>query len=249
MLITSILLVIFLMLLGLLGLGIYFKRRYKISLALLGAGALAFLVSTQLFERLLHVLVLRPDTTGSSYLLRDFPLLYVLYAVFSAAIFEEGARYFVLALCQRKRPLEFRDALSYGLGHGGIEMIVVGLLSLVNLFFLYQAVLEHPSQIANLLPEAAVNSIRNTPVWVPYMLLLERFLALFGQILLTIWVWKALKTKHFRFFLGALGFHILLDLAPAMNQAGFLSSPLLVEVLVLLVLLLLTYCTKKQCFK
>lgn len=245
MLSASMLLVITLMVVGLVGLVVYFKIRYQISLALLGAGALAFLVTTQFFERLLHVLVLRPDAAGSSYLLRDFPLLYVVYAVLAAAIFEEGARYLVLRLVQRKRQLEFKDALAYGLGHGGIEMIVVGLLSLVNLFLLYQAVVQNQTQILDLLPKATVESIRNTPVWSPYVLLVERFLALASQIMLTIWVWKALDTKNIRLFLVALGFHILIDLAPAMSQVGWISSPLLVEGLVLLAVLLLGYFTRK----
>lgn len=42
MLMTSILLVIFLMLLGLLGLGIYFKRRYKISPSLIRSWGASF---------------------------------------------------------------------------------------------------------------------------------------------------------------------------------------------------------------
>lgn len=245
MLSTSMLLVMALMVVGLVGLTVYLKLRYKISLALLGSGALAFLVATQFFERVLHLLVLRPDAMGSSYLLRDFPLLYVIYAVLAAAIFEEGARYVVLRLVQRKRQLEFKDALAYGLGHGGIEMIVVGLLSLVNLFLLYQAVLQNQTQILSLLPEATVTSIRNTPIWSPYVLLVERFLALASQIMLTIWVWKALVTKNMRLFLVALGFHALIDLAPAMSQVGWIGSPLLVEGLVLIAVLVVGYFTRK----
>lgn len=245
MLSMSMVLAMALMLLGLVAAVVYGKIRYKIPMRMLGLGALSFLVATQFFERILHVLVLRPDATGSSYLLRDFPFLYVLYAIVVAAIFEETARFLVLRFVQSKRQIEMKDALAYGLGHGGIEMIVVGLLSLLNLFLLYQAISQNQTQIINLLPEAAVESIRNTPIWTPYVLVVERFLALASQIMLSIWVWKAVVQKNARLFLAALAFHALIDVAPALSQVGWITSPILVEVLVLLAVLVLGYFTRK----
>lgn len=241
---TSILTAMVLMVAGLLALAIYFKKRYKISLAMLGTGALSFMIATQFFERILHVIVLRPDATGASYLVRDFPILYVIYGVLAAAIFEETARYLVFRFIGRKRQLEFKDALAYGLGHGGVEMIVVGLLSLVNLFVLYQVIAQNPAQLEGLLPEDMIASVRNTPVWTPLVLVLERFLALAAQLMLTIWVFKAVTDQNTRLFLAALGFHALLDLAPAMSQVGWLSSPVLVEILVFIVVLIIGYFTR-----
>lgn len=239
----SIIIGMILMVVGLVALGVYCKIRYNISFALFGVGVLSFLVTTQFFERILHILVLRPDQTGTSYLMKDFPFLYVIYGVLAAAVFEETARYFVFRFIQRKRQLEFKDALAYGLGHGGIEMIVVGLLSLLNLFVLYQAVIQHQDQITSLLPQATIESIANTPVWSPYILVLERFMALAAQMMLTFWVWKAVSQHNYRLFVGALAFHALIDLAPAMSQVGWISSPILVEVIVLLNILVLAYFT------
>lgn len=241
----SIIIGMILMVVGLVTLGVYFKIRYHISFTLLGVGTLSFLITTQFFERILHIFVLRPDQTGTSYLMRDLPFLYVIYGVLVAAVFEETARYVIFRFIQRKRQLEFKDALAYGLGHGGIEMIVVGLLSLLNLFVLYQAVTQNPAQLTNLLPQATIDSIANTPVWSPYILVLERFMALAGQMMLTIWVWKAVSQHHYRLFAVALAFHALIDLAPAMSQVGWIRSPLLVEAIVLLAIIVLGYFTRK----
>lgn len=244
----SILIGIVLLLVGSLSACIWLRRRFRISFAVLGLGMLTFMVSTQFFERFLHVLVLRPDATGSSYLLRDFPLLYVLYAVAAAALFEELARFFLLKILQKRRPLVLSDSLAYGLGHGLMEMLVVGLLSLVNLYILYQALEANPAQLSQLLPAETISAIQSTQAWTIYVLVLERFLALLGQVVLTFWVYQAVVQAKPRFLVAALALHALLDLAPALSQVGWISSPLLVEALVFLALFVLLYLTRRQFF-
>ena len=70
----------------------YAKKKYQINLAVLGLGAVAFFVSSQILEKLVHILVLHPQKDGSIALLRDHPL--VLYHLWPsmAAFFEETAR-------------------------------------------------------------------------------------------------------------------------------------------------------------
>ena len=72
----------------------------------------------------------------------------------------------------------------------------------------------------------------------------ERILAILIQILLTFWVWKAVKEKLPVYFLSALGLHAFLDLAPAMVQVGLLPA-LVVEALLLVEVVVLVYLTKK----
>lgn len=41
----------------------YAKKKYQINLAVLGLGAVAFFVSSQILEKLVHILVLHPQKT------------------------------------------------------------------------------------------------------------------------------------------------------------------------------------------
>ncbi len=59
----------------------YAKKKYQINLAVLGLGAVAFFVSSQILEKLVHILVLHPQKDGSIALLQDHPLVYILYGL------------------------------------------------------------------------------------------------------------------------------------------------------------------------
>lgn len=68
------------------------KKKYQINLAVLGLGAVAFFVSSQILEKLVHILILHPQKDGSIALLQDHPLIYIIYGLAMAAFFEETAR-------------------------------------------------------------------------------------------------------------------------------------------------------------
>ena len=71
----------------------------------------------------MHILVLHPQKDGSIALLQDHPLVYIIYGLGMAAFFEETARLIFFKWLEKKRGLEKADALAYGLGHGGLELI------------------------------------------------------------------------------------------------------------------------------
>ncbi|SNG41806.1 Predicted membrane protein [Streptococcus pneumoniae] len=70
------------------------KKKYQINLAVLGLGAVAFFVSSQILEKLVHILILHPQKDGSIALLQDHPLIYIIYGLAMAAFFEETAPFF-----------------------------------------------------------------------------------------------------------------------------------------------------------
>ena len=70
----------------------YAKKKYQINLAVLGLGAVAFFLSSQILEKLIHIIVLHPQKDGSIALLQDHPLVYIVYGLAMAAFFEETAR-------------------------------------------------------------------------------------------------------------------------------------------------------------
>lgn len=63
----------------------YAKKKYQINLAVLGLGAVAFFVSSQILEKLVHILVLHPQKDGSIALLQEHPLVYIIYGLAMAA--------------------------------------------------------------------------------------------------------------------------------------------------------------------
>ena len=157
--------------------------------------------------------------------------LYVLYAIAAAAILKKQPAGSSL-LAAKKRPLTFRDGVAYGLGHGGIEALFVGIVSLLN-FLGYSS-----GSDSGECPDAGSNS--SSSYWqCPFH---ERWQHLsFG-------FWTDLGYSHSNpsdllglesgqgegssVFLAALGLHALIDLAPALAQVGVLP-PLAVEALLL----------------
>ena len=177
--------------------------------------------------------------------MKNAPLLYVLYGIATAAIFEETARYVIFRYLQKKRPLTIGDSLAYGLGHGGIEALFIGISGLLSLFVLAQLVSQGDSTLLAQLPQVTISYVQKLQAGQIYLLAFERILALAIQVFLTFWVWTAVKDKKMSYFLAALGFHALIDLAPALVQVGWLTQPILVEVVILVEFLALVFLTKK----
>ena len=225
------------------------KKKYKINLSVLGLGAVAFFVSSQVLEKIVHLLVLHPQKDGTVPLMSENPLLYVIYGISMAAIFEETARLIFFKWLEKKRTLEDSDALAYGLGHGGLELIYIGIASLLNLFILFSAVESQNPNIMQLLPESTLATINNLAAWQIYLLGLERILALLLQVGLTFWVYQAVRQKKWIYLVAAYGLHALFDLAPSLSQVGWLSNPLLVEGLLAAEVIIFIYFTKTIFYK
>ena len=227
----------------------YARKKYKINFAVLGLGAVAFFASSQVLEKIVHLLVLHPQKDGTVPLMSENPLLYVIYGISMAAIFEETARLIFFKWLEKKRTLEDSDALAYGLGHGGLELIYIGIASLLNLFILFSAVESQNPAIMQLLPESTLATINNLAAWQIYLLGLERILALLLQVGLTFWVYQAVRQKKWIYLVAAYGLHALFDLAPSLSQVGWLSNPLLVEGLLAVEVIIFIYFTKTIFYK
>ena len=227
----------------------YARKQYKINFAVLGLGAVAFFASSQVLEKIVHLLVLHPQKDGTVPLMTENPLLYVIYGICMAALFEETARLIFFKWLNKKREMEDSDALAYGLGHGGLEMIYIGIASLLNLFILFSAVESQNPNIMQLLPESTLATINNLAAWQIYLLGLERILALLLQVGLTFWVYQAVRQKKWIYLVAAYGLHALFDLAPSLSQVGWLSNPLLVEGLLTVEVIIFIYFTKTIFYK
>ena len=225
------------------------KKKYKINLSVLGLGAVAFFVSSQVLEKIVHLLVLHPQKDGTVPLMTENPLLYVIYGICMAALFEETARLVFFKWLEKKRALEDSDALAYGLGHGGLELLYLGMGSLISLLILFSLLESSNPDLANLLPKTTLETVQSLSGWQVYLLGVERVLALVMQIGLSFWVYQAVRQKNWIYLVTAYGLHAFFDLAPSLSQVGWISNPLLVEGLLAMEVVLFVYFTKTILYK
>jgi len=221
----------------LLAAAIYARRKFKIRFGMVALGALAFFLAVNILERMLHFLVLRPAANGSIALIQQHPWLYALYGVFTAAIFEESARWLVFKWVQKRRELVRSDGLAYGLGHGGMEMLLTG----VAILYLYLMVYLAPPESREKIPFMIIAQAETLSATAIYWMVLERVFALGAQIVLSYYVLYAVADRNIRFYFYAILLHAMLDLPTVLVQTGFLeegwiSGMLVVELAVLPVL-------------
>ena len=227
----------------------YARKKYKINFAVLGLGAVAFFASSQVLEKIVHLLVLHPQKDGTVPLMTENPLLYVIYGICMAALFEETARLIFFKWLEKKRTLEDSDALAYGLGHGGLELLYLGMGSLISLLILFSLLESSNPDLANLLQQNTLETVQSLSGWQIYLLGVERVLALVMQIGLSFWVYQAVRQKKWIYLVAAYGLHALFDLAPSLSQVGWLSNPLLVEGLLAVEVIIFIYFTKSIFYK
>ena len=227
----------------------YARKKYKINFAVLGLGAVAFFASSQVLEKIVHLFILHPQKDGTVPLMTENPLLYVIYGICMAALFEETARLIFFKWLEKKRTLEDSDALAYGLGHGGLELLYLGMGSLISLLILFSLLESSNPDLANLLPKNTLETVQSLFGWQVYLLGVERVLALVMQIGLSFWVYQAVRQKKWIYLVAAYGLHALFDLAPSLSQVGWLSNPLLVEGLLAVEVIIFIYFTKSIFYK
>lgn len=199
------------------------KRKFKIQWIPILIGAVTFIIFAMILEQISHVLVLKPGTDGTISLLSDSPWLYVLYGVFAAGIFEETGR-LVAFLLMKKKYNRLDSAVSYGIGHGGIEAIIVlGLGMLVSIIF--SVMLNNGSSIVDTLPPSVAESITGTSN-INYLLsITERIFAVSVHIGLSVIVFVSVLQKgKWWLFPLAIVLHALTNVTAAMMQAGLLTN-------------------------
>ena len=131
---------LFVLLVAFLVVFIFLKRKYQFHFALVGLGALGLFVSAQRLERMLHRMIVHPQMDGSNWLMTSHPYLYALYGILTAGLFEETARFLIFKYLSARQTLQNRDAIGYGLGHGGIELLLLGVLQLLNFLLISQMI-------------------------------------------------------------------------------------------------------------
>ncbi|MDM5190613.1 YhfC family intramembrane metalloprotease [Bacillus sp. DX4.1] len=198
---------------------VYFRKKYQISFKVIGVGILIFIGFSQILEKTLHMFVLGNPVTHE--LLKN-PFIYATYGGLAAGIFEEFGR-FVAFFYLLKKYQDYRDGLAYGLGHGGIESILIGALAgIQSLFFAFSINNGTFSKLIEQTPQLSKvqDALINTPAYLYWFGSLERIMALILQIAFTMLVLYGVKQKKYIFVLYAVLFHAFVDFFAALYQAG-----------------------------
>ena len=175
------------------------KLKARISSLLIGAGT--FLLFAMLLEQLLHVLVIQFCGLNA----QSRPWLYYVYAALAAAVFEETGRLIAMKFWMKKW-LDFPNALMYGIGHGGVEAILIGGLSgisnLVSMLMINSGAMQNtlaalPAESANQ-TVSQLSALWTTPAPLFFVSGIERISAIILHIGLSLLIYRAAKAGKCR---------------------------------------------------
>ena len=203
-------------------------------------GALGFFVPQVLIR--LPILTVLSANAGFLNWTQKHLLLYTLGLALTAGLFELAGRCAGAGLLRKH--LTFPRALAAGLGHGGIEAILlIGLTYINNLVYLvllqsggFDALVAQAAAAGADTTQltAAAAALKSTSAGLFLLAGLERVLTMVCQSCMTTMVFYGFRKKDFRWILDCLGIHFLLDSTAGIPQ--FVSSQTIAYTLVYLVL-------------
>ncbi|ACC70432.1 YhfC family intramembrane metalloprotease [Paraburkholderia phymatum] len=212
---------------------IFLYRRWRAPFGLNRRGAIlgiaVFALSAMLVERALNDYLLRQNAAASEWL--SDPLAFVVYGALAAGICEEVGRFIAMRWLARRNTDPTRTdgtALAYGLGHGGAQVWLVGVM--VQAQWIAFGVLDNRGQL-----DAYLGDLPAGPLMRIHLLLaslspatagvfvIERVAALVFQIGLSVLMWRGVQAGWRAILPVAIAAHALIDVPAAMSQAGRLS--------------------------
>ena len=204
------------------------KHKEQTKISWLIAGAVGFVISTRVLELGVHYFCILADNPVSRFI-NGNTAAYVLYGITMAGVFEECGRYIVLKhILKKDRTRE--NAVMYGIGHGGIEILAILLPAMI----LYLAIAVLFSQgdtetalktlkITEETAAAALPSVQAAAAFdygVMAMNVIERLLAMLLHIGLTVIVYYGVINGKKICLPLAILLHMLMDTFPALYQRG-----------------------------
>ena len=204
------------------------KHKEKTKISYLIAGAVGFLVSARVLELGVHYVCILAENPVSRFI-NGNTTAYVLYGITMAGIFEECGRYIVMKYILKKNRTR-ENAVLYGIGHGGIEILAVILptmiTSLVAAVLFSQGTVEDALSTLKITEETAAAALPTVQAAAVFdytamaMNVIERLFAMLLHIGLTVIVFYGVISGKKAFLLLAILLHMLMDTFPALYQRG-----------------------------
>ena len=208
------------------------KHKQQTKIGYLIAGAIGFIVSARVLELGIHYFCIVSDNPVSRFI-NGNTAAFVLYGIVMAGVFEECGRHIVLKYIMKKNRTP-ENAVLYGIGHGGIEILAVILPLIIT--YLVIAVMFSKGNVEEALTAlkiteetaaAALPSVQAAAAFdygMMAMNVLERLLAMLGHIGLTVIVFYGVHSAEKGYLPLAILLHMLMDLFAALYQRG--AAPL-----------------------
>ena len=198
-----------------LGLIIWWKKKTGAKLWTFIVGAICFTVFAMVLEQILHTLCLRQNNSVSNFIVNN-TIVYMLYGAFAAGVFEETGRLFGFKILLKKYN-EKKDAIAYGIGHGGIEVIFILGISYLYFFLAICGVTVGDEATTQTLLDA----VNNLQVSTCCMAMIERVSAMLVHVGLSMIVFVAAREKgKFWLFPVAILMHAIMDAPATLYQVG-----------------------------
>ena len=210
------------------------RRRHKqqTNISYLIAGAVGFMVSARMLELGVHYFCILADNPVSRFI-NGSTAAYVLYGTVMAGVFEECGRHIVLKYVMKKNRTR-ENAILYGVGHGGIE-ILAGILPAMITYLAVAVTFSRGNaqealnalKITEDTAAAALPSVRAAAAFDYAMMamnVMERLFAMLLHIGLTVIVFYGVINAKKGCLPLAVVLHMLMDTFPALYQRG--AAPL-----------------------
>lgn len=192
-------------------------------------GSLVFLVF-QVLTRLPLIAVLQ-NTVLAPFLRSStaFTWIWLVVLAVTAGLFEEVGRSVGYRLFMRREPKTWSKAVMFGLGHEGLESIVLVVGGGPILMLLNAAILSaiKVSSLPAAQRQAALHlftAIHAQPIWLPLLVFWERFWSFPLQVMLSVIVLQVFLRHQRRWLFLAILLHTLIDFLSAALPHAFGSS-------------------------
>ena len=193
-------------------------RQYHIRWQTILIGAGTFVVFALLLEPILHQVVLK-GPHGTTIMGNTW--YYALYGGLAAGLFEETGRFLSMKYLMRKEPSCALPGVGYGIGHGGMEMLMIfGITMISNLVMSVMINAGQTDVLLAKVPEEQLSQVQaqfaqlaSLSAGTLLIGLWERLSALILQLGLSLLVWTAVRRggKWLWLFPAAILLHALVD--------------------------------------
>jgi uncharacterized membrane protein YhfC len=194
-------------------------------------GVAIFALFAMVIERALNDYVLHRNEATATFL--SNPLAFVVYGALAAGVCEEVGRFIGMRLLLKRAAAKSASAaagsgdgtaLTYGLGHGGAEAWLVGVL--VQIQWILFAVFENRGELDGYLSNLPTDSVMRIHLILASLtpqtagiFALERVAALVFQIGLSVLMWRGVRAGWRGILPLAIALHALVDVPAALFQA------------------------------
>ena len=204
------------------------KHKEQTKIGYLLAGAAGFFISARVLELGVHYICILADNPVSRFI-NGSTLAFVLYGTVMAGVFEECGRHIIFKYIMKKNRTR-ENAVLYGIGHGGIEILAVILPSMV--LYLAVAILFSQGNVSEALNQlkiteetaaAALTSLQAAAAFdyaLMAMNVMERLFAMLLHTGLSVIVFYGVINAKKLFLPLAILLHMAMDTFPALYQRG-----------------------------